>query len=742
MATSVHIGDPISRFDGVEKVTGTARFAAEHPADGLLHGFAISSPIAKGRIAAIDTSAALAVPGVVEVITHLNRPPVAWLDDKYQDDAGPPGSPLRPLYDERIYFSGQPIALVVSETPEIARYGANLVAVSYDAEPHNTDFDRGLAERFSPRNARSYTRSPPDRGDPLGAFNAAPVKVQGDYRLMREFHNPIEMHASTAIWEGGGKLTVYDKNQGSQNIQRYLCSVFDMPPEDVRVLNPYVGGAFGSGLRPHYQVFLAVLAAKKLERSVRVVMTRQQMFTHVHRPEALQCVSLAADEHGKLASIMIEASTSSSRYENHAEAVVSWGGRVYGCGNASFGYSLVPLDTSSPGDMRAPGAATGMSLFEIAVDELAYAAGQDPLELRRINFSDRDPVTDLPYSSKALLTAYREGAARFGWDKRSHAPRSMRDGRDLIGWGMATGMWGAMVATATARATIHADGTVEIASAASDIGTGTYTVMAQVAAEALGLPVESIRVKLGDSDLPQSAIEGGSTMAASTGAAVNLACRALAGKLHNLASRMPNAPLGAATLDQIELADGSIRVKGDPARAVGLTDILRFSGQPAISAEEIFTPSQDRNKKSHYAHSAVFAEVRVDGELGVVRVPRIICAAAAGRIINPKTASSQMIGGIVMGLGMALEEEALTDHRLGRVMNHNLAEYHVPIHADVGNIDVVFVDEPDPLVSPLGAKGVGELGIVGTAGAIANAIFHATGRRIRNLPITIDALIA
>lgn len=742
MATTVHIGDPMNRFDGIEKVTGAARYAAEHPVDGLLHGFAISSAVAKGRITTIDATAALAVPGVVEVITHLNRPPVAWLDDKYQDDAGPPGSPLRPLYDEKIYFSGQPIALVIAETPEIARYGASLVAVSYDIEPHNTEFDRGLTERFSPRNAHSYTRSPPDRGDPKGAFDGAAVKIQGDYRLMKEFHNPIEMHASTAVWADGGRLTVYDKNQGSQNIQNYLCNVFDMSPDDVRVLNPYVGGAFGSGLRPHYQVFLAVLAAKKLERSVRVVMTRQQMFTHVHRPEALQCVSLAADEQGKLTSIMIDATTSTSRYENHAEAVVSWGGRAYGCENASFGYALAPLDTSSPGDMRAPGAAIGMNLFEIAVDELAYAAGKDPLEFRMINFTDRDPVNDLLYSSKALMAAYREGAARFGWDKRSHAPRSMREGRELIGWGVATGMWGAMVARATVRATLHADGTVEIASAASDIGTGTYTVMAQVAAEALGVPVESIRVKLGDSNLPQSPIEGGSVMAASTGAAVDLACRSLLGKLRAFASKMPNAPLGGATLDQIELADGAVRVKGDPSKSVSIGGILKASGEPAISAEETFTPAKDRNKKSHYSHSAVFAEVRVDEELGIVRVPRIVCAAAAGRIINPKTAGSQMIGGIVMGLGMALEEEALTDHRLGRVMNHNLAEYHVPVCADVGNIDVIFVDEPDPLVSPLGAKGVGELGIVGTAGSIANAIYHATGKRLRNLPITIETLIA
>jgi len=309
MATTVHIGDPMNRFDGVEKVTGAARYAAEYPADGLLHGFAISSPIAKGRISSIDASAALAVPGIVEVITHLNRPHVASDDSSYDDDAAPPGSPLRPLYDETIRFSGQPVALVVAETPELARYGASLVAVSYDAEPHNTDFEVAVADRATPRVVRSHAMNPPDRGDPQAAFNASPFRISGDYRLKAEYHNPMEMHASTVIWEPGGKLTVYDKDQGSQNVQQYLANVFNLSLEDVRVLNPYVGGAFGSGLRPQYQVYLAVLAAKKLERSVRVVMTRQQMFTHVHRPAAVQCVSLAADEHGKLTSIMIDATT-------------------------------------------------------------------------------------------------------------------------------------------------------------------------------------------------------------------------------------------------------------------------------------------------------------------------------------------------------------------------------------------------------------------------------------------------
>ena len=741
MATTVHIGDPLSRVDGVAKVTGGARYATEYPTERLLHGFALSSAIAKGRIASIDAAAALAIPGVVEVITHLNRPHVAWLDSTYHDEVAPPGSPFRPLYDEKIHFSGQPIALIVAETPDAARYAASLVAVTYDADPHNTDFDTGVAHRYVPRNPPAHAAPPKDRGDAKAAADAAPVRIDGDYRLAAEYHNPMEPHGATVIWENGGGITVYNKDQGSQNVQSYLANVFNFSKDKVRVLNPYVGGAFGSGLRPQWHVNLAVLAAKMLQRSVRVGMTRQQMFTHVHRPDCLQCTTIGANESGRLSAIMIDATTATSQYESHCESVVKWCGLMYGCDNASFGYSLAPLDTSTPGDMRAPGAATGVNLFEIAMDELAYATNTDPLELRIINFTDIDQEHNAPFTSKALRAAYKEGAALFGWDKRSHAPRSMRDGKELIGWGMATAVWEALVVKTTARATLNSDGSVEIASAASDIGTGTYTVMAQVAGEALGLPAERIRVKLGDSDLPESPVEGGSWMAASTGAAVQLACRSLAGKLLDIAAKIPGSPLGSATLAQVDCVYGALRLKSDPTRQVAFADILRHSGQPSISAEETFTPSRERHKKSCYTHGAVFAEVRVDEELGVVRVPRIVFAAAAGRIINPKTARSQILGGVVMGLGMALEEEAMTDHRIGRIMNHNLAEYHVPVNADIKAIDVIFVDEPDPEVSPLGAKGVGELGIVGAAAAVANAIFHATGKRVRDLPITIDKLI-
>jgi len=732
------IGSPLRRVDGPLKVTGEARYAAEHFAPGLLYGFIVSSSIAKGRIVAIDTAPARGVPGVVEVITHENRPHVALRDRYYQDQVGPAGSPLRPLYDAKIHFSGQPVALVVADTFETARYAATLVRIEYAPEGHDTDFANAVPNRFVPGEQQGET--PVHRGDAAAAMANAPVRISQEYHLAPEHHNPMEMHATTVIWEPDGRITVYDKTQGSQNVRDYIAGVFGFRAKDVRVLNPFVGGAFGSGLRPQYQVYLAVLAAKKLKRSVRVSMTRQQMFTHVHRPECLQAVSLAATRDGKLTGIMNAATTATSRYEQHSETVVEWSGMAYACENAELDYAVTAIDIPTPGDMRAPGAATGMNLFEIAMDELAYAANVDPLELRIRNYSDKDPMSGNPYTSKALMSAYREGAARFGWEKRRQGPRSMKEGTELVGWGIATGMWEALMREASASATLGANGHLDLASASSDIGPGTYTMMTQIAAETLGLPIEQITARIGDSDLPKAPVEGGSFTAASVGTAVQLACRAVGEKLFKAARRMKGKPLGNATIDDVEFVDGAIRVKGEPSRTVSYGEIMRAAGKQSIEVKATAKPPNDESKARN-CHSAVFAEVKIDEELAVARVTRVVCAVAAGRIINPMTARSQILGGIVMGLGMALHEESVMDHGIGRFMTHNLADYHVPVHADMPEIDILFVDEPDGEVNPLGVKGVGELGIVGTAAAIANAIFHATGKRVRELPITIDKLL-
>ncbi len=743
--TKIGIGSAINRVDGREKVTGAAKYAAEYAPAGMVYGYVVSATIAKGSIGAIDEAAARSVPGVVEILTHTNRPHIAWRDGNYQDEVAPPGSPFRALADAKIMFNGQPVAVVLAETFEAARYAASLVGVTYDAEPHNTDFDTSLAEKFLPSKKRSNFHPPKARGDADAALAAAAISISADYHLATEHHNPMEMHATTVAWDGDGRITVYDKTQGSQNVQSYIANIFGFAKDKVRVLNPYVGGGFGSGLRPQYQVYLAVMAAKLLERSVRLVLTRQQMFTHVHRPEATQSVQLGTDGAGKLTGMSLTATTSTSRFENNMEDVVIWGMMGYDCPNAAGDYTIAPRDTYTSGDMRAPGAATGMALFEIAMDEMAYAANVDPLDFRLINYSDIDAMNGTPYTSKALREAYHEGAAAFGWSKRSMAPRSMRDGSELVGWGMATGMWDAMFSKTSASAKLSANGHLEVATATSDIGTGTYTVMTLVAADTLGLAPEQITAKLGDSTLPTSPVEGGSWGAASAGAAVQLACQAVAKQLLKAATSIEGKPLGSASLEDLEFTGGRMVLKSDPATSVGIVEAMRAAGLPSIEVEETASAGIigliSQMRKSRHTHSAVFVEVKVDEELGVVRVTRVVSAVAAGRIINPKTARSQIIGGVVMGIGMAMHEETFTDHRIGRFMNHNFAEYHIPAHADIHDIEVIFVDEPDAEVTPLGVKGLGEIGIVGTAGAVANAIYHATGKRVRDLPITIDKLL-
>ncbi len=738
-----YIGMPTSRVDGHAKVTGAAKYAGEFSAPDLAHGSVVTSTIAKGRIVGIDTSEALRVDGVIDVLTHENRPRMADTDRAYKDDVAPEGSPFRPLYDDRILFSGQPIALVVAEEAEIARFAASLVLVKYDEEAHVTDVYRQRDEAIAleaPANPAENPFAPPKpRGAAEKAFAAAEVRHQGEYYVPIEHHNPMEMYASTVIWDGGGKLTVYDKTQGVQNVQRYVCSVFDMKPDDVRVMSPFMGGGFGSGLRPQYQVVLAVLAARALERSVRLVLTRQQMYVLGYRPAMIQRIGLGAKAGGTLDAITHEAVTVTSKYEDFHRQETAWSGLLYKCANAKYAHKLARLDLATSCDMRCPSAATGVYALECAMDELAVALKLDPLELRLRCYSDRDQNTDRPYSSKSLRDCYRQGAEAFGWNKRSPEPRSRRDGNELVGWGMATGIWDAFQMPIAVRIVLSANGHAEVSCATSDIGTGTYTIMAQVAADMLGLPLDSITIKLGDSTLPQSPVEGGSWIAASVSNGIATTSDAVRKELLRLAKEMPNSPLADAAPDEVALADGKLVSKRDASRAVSIADAMRHGAVDRIEQEKSTTFADD-GSHSHNTHSAIFAEVKVDEQLGVIRVTRVVSAVAAGRILNTKTAHSQIMGSVVWGIGMALHEETLIDHKFGRIMNANIAEYHVPVNADVHDIKVIFVDEPDEIINPLGIKGVGEIGIVGVAAAIANAIYHATGKRVRDLPITLDKL--
>jgi xanthine dehydrogenase YagR molybdenum-binding subunit len=549
------------------------------------------------------------------------------------------------------------------------------------------------------------------------------------------------LYASTAVWEDGGKLTVYDKTQGVQNVRRYLCGIFNMKPDDVRVLSPYMGGGFGSGLRPQYQVVLAVLGAKALRRSVRLVLTRQQMYGLSYRPASIERLALGAKRDGTLDAITHEAIAVTSSYEDFSRNDTGWSGLLYKSEHAKYGHRLARLDLPTPSDMRAPGAATGVHGLECAMDELAVALKLDPLELRLRCYSDRDQHDDIPYTSKKLRECYRQGAEAFGWHKRNPEPRSMRDGTELVGWGMASGVWEALQMPTAARIVLTANGHAEVACSFSDIGTGTYTIAAQVAADELGLPLDNITVKLGDSSLPQAPVEGGSWGAASVAHAIAKTAGDVRKELLRAAKTMPNSPLAATKPESVALLDGKLVDANDPGRAASIADVMRHARLDRIEREST-NSFKENNSHARNTHSAIFAEVKVDEELGVIRVTRVVSAVAAGRILNTKTARSQILGGVVWGIGMALHEETLIDHAFGRIMNANIAEYHVPVNADIHDIQVIFVEEPDELVNPMGIKGVGEIGIVGVAAAIANAIYHATGKRVRDLPITLDKVMS
>jgi xanthine dehydrogenase YagR molybdenum-binding subunit len=726
------LGKPMDRVDGLLKVTGKARYAGEYPEQGLLYGSVVSSTIASGRVVKIDASAALALPGVLDVMDHSNRPPMAGDDEDYTDDDAADGKPFRPLYNDRVLYNGQPLALVVAENLELARHAASLVRIDYVEHSWCSDL-KAEFDKAEPAPAEL----PEPRGDFDGVYGAAAYQVDSTYETPIEHHNPMEPHASTVMYKADGSLEVHDKTQGTQNCQSYLCQTLGLEKDKVRVLAAFVGGAFGSGLRPQYQLPLAAMAALKLRRSVRVTLTRQQMFTFGYRPRTIQRVQLASDAGGKLLAVAHHATGQTSRFEKFTEHVVEWSGMLYHCENVKLSYDLVPVDLYTPLDMRAPGAALGVIGLECAMDELAERLNMDPVTFRELNFADSNLNEGKPYSSKALIACYNEGRERFGWDRRQSAPRSLRNGRKLVGLGMAGGVWEAMQMPASAKASLGKDGILTVSTATTDIGTGTYTVLTQIAAQTAGLPPERVRIKLGDSSLPTAPLQGGSFTISSVGTAVQQACEALRKQLLTAAASI-DPDFATLTLGQVQFTDSAL-VWGE--KQLTFIDLVHASGMDALEVQVDAEPDKKREAYSTATHSAVFAEVEVDEDLGTVHVTRVVSAVAAGTVVNPKTARSQILGGVVWGIGMALHEETLTDHALGRHMNHNLAEYHIPVQADIGPIDVIFVDEQDTIVNALGSKGVGEIGLVGVAAAVANAVYNATGKRVRDFPITLDKLL-
>lgn len=716
------VGKPIARVDGQAKVTGSATYAAEFNPANLAYAALVLSTIPCGVIAQIETAEAEQAPGVLAVITHLNAPRLAYRPLPERPAVDPKfGEQLHVFQSPEIFFSGQPIGTVVADTLEQAQYAVTLLRVNYESSAANANFaaDRGR----SPNDATEKSGRPGEtsRGDADGAFSRASVTVDEVYQHAREYHNAMEAHATIAEWHGD-YLTLYDKTQWVYNDRKAIAHVFGIAETNIRVISPYVGGAFGSALRTWPHVTVAALAARQVGRPVKLELTRRQLYTTIgYRPHTEQRVALGAEHDGRLIALIQESTAETSVYEEYSEETLYPAQITYSCANVRTRYRFVDMHTNTPCPMRAPGISTGLLALESAMDELAVALEMDPIELRLKNYAERDEDEDVPWSSKELRACYLIGAERFGWKERSAKPCSLRKDGQLVGFGMATALFPSIRSPASASATIFSDGTAVVRTAASDMGPGTYTSMTQVAADTLGMPIERICFELGDSEMPEAPVHGGSMTMASVGSGVRAVCEAARAKVLALSPE----PIYLASLTEIPYAE-----------------ILQHSGRQSIEATANAIPGKEQQQFSTCAFGAVFVEVRVDADFGTIRVPRIIGAYDAGKIANPKIARSQCIGGMVGGLGMALLEKADWDPRFGRVMNCNLAEYLVPVNADIRELEAIFVPSEDTAFNPLGVKGLAELALCGVAPAIANAVYNATGKRIRDLPITPEKLLS
>jgi xanthine dehydrogenase YagR molybdenum-binding subunit len=707
----------MNRVDGRLKVTGGARYAAEYPLQNVAYAVLVTSSIAKGRIARIETSQAQRAPGVLAVITPQNAMRLPGV--KAQGAAGGPPVMRVPtlLQDDVVHYNGQPIGIVVADTFEHATAGAQLVTARYVEERPVLDFATAPLnppETVKPLGGgRTYQRGNVEQG-----LATAAVKVDETYSTPFENHNPMEVHSTIATWDSTGQqLTLYESTQGISSVRNTVARHFGLVPDKVRVVAYFTGGGFGSKGGPWSHESLAAMAAKTVNRPVKLVLTRQQMFGPVGgRAHTEQRVTLGATRDGILTAVRHTSTSHTSTLEDWVEPATNQTRLLYACPNLETQYDLRRLNIGSPTFMRAPGESTGTFALESAMDELAYALPMDPIALRLANYAETDPESGHPWCSKSLRECYSLGAEHFGWSKRSPAPRSMRDGRWLVGYGMATATYPARTAPAGATARLEPDGTIVVRAGTQEIGCGTYTVMSQVVADTLETPVDRVRFELGSTDMPENPASTGSVTAASTGTAVHAAALALKAKVGELSP-------GGFAMDSVRSA------------------IAKNGGQ-AIEVTTSSKPGAEQQRFSMHAFGAVFTEVRVDPDLCIVRVPRVVTAHGIGRVLNAKTARSQIHGGVVWGIGMALREETHIDPHTGRYVNADLAEYLLPVNADVGTIDVHFVDEPDANVNPIGVKGVGEIGITGVAASIANAVYHATGKRVRDLPIRIEKLLS
>lgn len=688
------VGAPAERREGRQKVTGRARYAAEHHLPGRAHAWPVAASVARGRVRSVDASAALDLPGVIDVLTHGNAPRLAAPDDPV----------LAVLQDDRVPHRGWFVALVVGETLEAARAGAAAVRVAYETEEHDVTLDAGHPGAHVPEEANGGHPARREQGDPEGAFAASAVRVDTGYRVPPLHNHPMEPHSSTAHWDGD-RLVVHTSSQGTTPVRTTLAAMFEVPEERITVTAEHVGGGFGSKGTPRPDVVLAVMAARHTGRPVTVALHRRMLPSVVgHRAPTLHRVRLGAGEDGRLTGVLHEVVTHTSRIKEFVEQAAVPARVMYAVTDSLTEHRVAPLDVPTPSWMRAPGEAPGMYALESAMDELAEALDMDPIELRIANEPDTEPDSGKPFSSRHLVECLREGARRFGWSRRDPRPRSRREGPLLVGTGVAAATYPVLVSPSTASAHALPDGSFAVRVNATDIGTGARTVLAQIAADALGVPLDRVRIEIGSTELPAAPLAGGSSGSASWGWSVHDACTRLTARLAGHTGPLPEGGLSARA-DTTGTADAD-------------------------------------SPYARHAFGAHFAEVAVDTVTGETRVRRMLGVFAAGRILNARTARSQLIGGMTMGLGMALTEGSTMDAAFGDFAESGLAAYHVPVHADVPDVEAHWIDEDDPHLNPMGSKGVGEIGIVGSAAAVGNAVHHATGVRFRELPLTPDRVLA
>lgn len=743
------IGSPQVRADGRLKITGGAAYAADHALPGLLYAVPVCSTIARGKVLSIEAAAVRALPGVQRVLTRADLPRLRKPDNDF-GSATKLGEARLPLCDDEIHYAGQILALVVADTLERAEEAARRVEVRYEAATPTATIAQGMASAYAPKQFFGdalRTR----RGDPEGAFHRAEIKIRQTYRTPVEHHQPMEPLATVAEWQPDGSLLLFESTQWVAGARNVVAQALGLAPEKVRILSPFVGGGFGAKgfVWPH--TLLCAVAAQQLGRPVKLLIPRAQMASACgHRPETVQTVALGASAAGQLQSILHSTLTHTSAVDEYVEMAGTSSRSLYRCENIEVKHQLVRLDRPTPTPMRAPGEAPGLFALESALDELALALGLDPLRLRQLNHAERDAHLKRPFSSKNLRDCYRIGAERIGWQRRRSEPQKLKaaDGRSLVGLGMATATFPGYRApgAATVRIGRAAQGAaaglqIVVRSATQEMGGGTYTILAQTAADALGVPLSQVAVQLGDSRMPQAPVSGGSMTAASVPPAVLAAAQAAGRKLAELAARDPQSPLFRRKPEELEVRAGRVFVRDEPGRGDDWLALLSRGRLEAVEGQGQAEPAGELERHSIQSFGAQFCEVHVDPELGRVRVARHVVVLDVGRVLNPLGARSQAVGGVVMGIGMALTEQTRYDERTARPLSDGLGGYLVPTQADVGEIEAHFLDLPDPVIGPQGARGVGEIALCGVAAAIANAIHNATGRRVRELPITPDKLL-